>query len=338
MFPKANLRTREVGAVKVLRARWTPDASLGILVHMEPLSGRQFGLSAGDYSATIASIGASLRELTWQGRNLVVPFDADEVRPDYRGAVLAPWPNRVVDGRYQFDGLEHQLALTEPERGHALHGLAVWQDFVVVSQQPSAVALRATVSPQVGYPFRLGLVVTYSLTEQGLMISLEATNTGQGPAPFGAGIHPYLRAGSGVVNDWFLQLPAASVLAVTPDRLIPLNLHSVTELASQFDFRRQRIIADTFLDHAFTDLSADPDDMFTARLTDRAGEGVTIRWGEACHWLQVHTADRPDPGTNRIGLAVEPMTCPPDAFNSGRDLIILPAGGSTVVRWHVAGF
>jgi galactose mutarotase-like enzyme len=132
-----------------------------------------------------------------------------------------------------------------------------------------------------------------------------------------AGIHPYLRTGPGAVNDWSLQLPAASVLAVTPDRLIPLDLHSVTELTSQFDFRCQRIIAGTFLDHAFTDFSADPDDMFTACLTDGAGTGVIIRWGEACRWLQVHTADRPDPKTNRIGLAVEPMTCPPDAFNSG---------------------
>lgn len=305
---------------------------------MEPLSGRQFELSAGDYRATIASVGASLRELTWQGRHLVVPFDADEVRPDYRGAVLAPWPNRVVDGKYQFDGVEHQLALTEPERGHALHGLVVWQDFTVVSQRPGAVALGATVPPQVGYPFRLRLVVTYSLTEQGLMISLEATNTGEEPAPYGAGIHPYLCAGPGAVNDWFLELPAASVLAVTPDRLIPLDVHSVTELASQFDFRRQRIIADTFVDHAFTDFSADPEDMFTACLTDGAGKGVTMRWGAACRWVQVHTADRPDPKTNRIGLAVEPMTCPPDAFNSGRDLMILPAGGSTVVQWHVAGF
>ena len=190
---------------------------------MAPLSGRQFVLSTGDYSATIASVGASLRELTWHGRHLVVPFDADEVRPDYRGAVLAPWPNRVVNGRYQFDGVEHQLALTEPERGHALHGLVIWQDFAVVSQQPSAVALGATLTPQIGYPFRLELVVTYSLTEEGLMISLEATNTGEGPAPFGAGIHPYLCAGPGAVNDWFLQLPAASVLAVTPDRLIPVQ-------------------------------------------------------------------------------------------------------------------
>ena len=304
---------------------------------MEPLSGRQFRLSAGDYRATIASIGASLRELTWQGRHLVVPFDEDEVRPGYRGAVLAPWPNRVVDGRYQFDGVEHQLALTEPERGHALHGLVVWQDFAVVSEEPSAVTLAVTVPPQDGYPFRLELVVTYALSDQGLTISLEATNTGPRPAPFGASIHPYLCAGPGVVDDWSLQLPAASVLTVTPDRLIPREVQAVTEAASQFDFRHQRVIADTFLDHAFTDLSADPDGRLTARLIDDAGQGVVMRWGQECRWLQVHTADRPDPETSRIGLAVEPMTCPPDAFNSRRDLVILPPGEAAVVHWQIAG-
>jgi aldose 1-epimerase len=305
---------------------------------VQPLSGRQFRISAGDYTATVASVGATLRELTWQGRDLVVPFAADEVRPAYRGAVLAPWPNRVVDGKYQFDGIEHQLALTEPERGHALHGLAVWQDSVVVSQEPHAVALGVTVPPQDGYPFRLWLVVTYSLTGQGLTINLEAANTGPVPAPFGAGIHPYLCAGPGVVDDWTLSLPAASVLAVTPDRLVPVDVRPVTDHADQFDFRRPRVIADTFLDHAFTNLSAGPDGTFTAQLTDGAGGGVAITWGQECRWLQVHTADRPDPETSRIGLAVEPMTCPPDAFNSGRDLIILPAGESAVVRWQIAGF
>ena len=304
---------------------------------VDPLSGEQFELSAGDYRATIASVGASLRELTWQGRHLVVPFDAHEIRPDYRGAVLAPWPNRVVDGKYQFDGLEHQLALTEPERGDALHGLVVWQDFTPINEESSAVTLGATVPAQTGYPFRLELTVTYSLTRQGLTVSLGASNTSPRPAPFGTGIHPYLCAGPGGVNDWFLKLPAASVLAVTPDRLIPLEVHLVTESASQFDFRSQRAIGDTFLDHAFTHFSADSDGMFTARLTDAAGEGVAIRWGKDCPWLQVHTADRPDPATNRIGLAIEPMTCPPDAFNSGSDLLTLPVGGSTSVQWHLAG-
>ena len=302
---------------------------------MEPLSGRQLRLRAGDYRATIASIGASLRELTWQGRHLVVPFAEDEVRPAYRGAGLAPWPNRVVDGRYEFDGVEHQLALTEPDRGHALHGLVAWQDFAVVTVEPSTATLAATITPQDGYPFRIALIVTYALSEEGLTISLEATNTGSGSAPFGASIHPYLCAGPGVVDDWSLQLPGASVLTVTPDRLIPQEVQAVTEAPDQFDFRRVRVIENTFLDHAFTDLSPDVDGGFSARLTDRAGQGVIMRWEGDCPWLQVHTADLSPPKPSRIGLAVEPMTCPPDAFNSGRDLVVLSAGESTVVQWQI---
>ena len=305
---------------------------------MEPLSGRQVRLEAGDYRATVASIGASLRELTWQGRDLVVPFPENEVRPAYRGAFLAPWPNRVVDGTYAFDGVEHQLALTEPDRGHALHGLVAWLDFAVVDEEPSAATLTTTVPPQDGYPFRIGLAVRYALSDQGLTVSMEATNTGPAPAPFGASIHPYLCAGPGVVDEWSVQLPAASVLTVTPDRLIPREVQAVTESPDQFDFRQQRPIGDTFLDHAFTDLSPDPDGRFSARLTDSAGQGVVMRWGEECHWLQVHTADLPAPKASRIGLAVEPMTCPPDAFNSGRDLLVLPPGGTAVAEWQIAGF
>ena len=70
------------------------------------LSGTQHALRAGDYEAVISSVGASLRSLTFDGRDLTVPFDADEVRPSYRGATLAPWPNRIVDGLYTFAGVE----------------------------------------------------------------------------------------------------------------------------------------------------------------------------------------------------------------------------------------
>lgn len=85
-----------------------------------PLSGTRFDLVHGDYSASIASVGATLRTLRHGGRDLIVPFAANEVRPAYRGAILAPWPNRVVDGRYSFAGAKHQLSLTEPQRLHAL--------------------------------------------------------------------------------------------------------------------------------------------------------------------------------------------------------------------------
>ncbi|WP_022887162.1 aldose 1-epimerase family protein [Glaciibacter superstes] len=309
-----------------------------------PLSGTQFELAFGDYTATIASVGATLRRLQHRGRDLVVPFEADEVRPAYRGATLAPWPNRVVDGRYSFGSTaagsteagstEHQLALTEPARGHALHGLVGWLDFIAIGESPERVLLATTVEAQAGYPFRLQVRVEFALGADGLRTTITTRNTGTDAAPYGTGPHPYLVAGEGRVDDWTLTLPAAQVLTVTADRLIPVELTDVA--GSAFDFGAPRVIGDTFIDHAFTELERDAGGAAEVRLTAASGTGVVMRWDTACPWVQVHTADQPDAAQSRIGLAVEPMTCPPDAFNSGTDLIVLEPGELATARWTIA--
>jgi len=301
-----------------------------------PLSGNQFTLTHGDYTATIASVGASLRALQHRGRDLVVPFEADEVRPAFRGATLAPWPNRVVDGHYTFEGVEQQLALSEPDRGHALHGLVGWLDFVDIEDSPSHVLLATTVEAQAGYPYRVQVRVEYRLGDEGLRTTVSARNTGTDAAPYGAGPHPYLVAGPGHVDDWTLTLPARQVLAVTEDRLIPTGLTDVAGNDGVFDFRQPRQIENTFIDHAFTDLERDGAGIAEIRVTDASGSGVAMRWDAACPWVQVHTADRDIPELHRLGLAVEPMTCPPDAFNSGTDLIVLEPGATTSASWTIA--
>ncbi|TFD33782.1 aldose 1-epimerase family protein [Cryobacterium cryoconiti] len=303
---------------------------------LTPLSGTQFVLEASGYSASIASIGASVRSLQHYGRNLIVPFDADQVRPFFRGAILAPWPNRVVDGRYTFAGVERQLNITEPSRVHALHGLASWLNFVAVRQAADRLVLQATVEPQPGYPHRITLEVDFILDDGGLRTIVTAVNAGPDAAPFGVAPHPYLVAGEGRVNDWRLELPARLMLTVTPDRLIPLRLGDVNaEDLAAFDFRAPRTIDDTFIDHAFTGLDRDEAGEATVRVTTTAGSGVELSWGGECPWVQVHTADQPEPSTDRIGLVVEPMTCPPDAFNSGTDLKVLEAGESTSASWTI---
>ena len=301
-----------------------------------PLSGTHYGLTAGDYSATIASVGASLRTLQHNGRDLVVPFEADEIRPVYRGATLAPWPNRVIDGRYRFDGVEEQLPLTEPNRGNALHGLAVWLDFEVIEGSASHVVLVATIQAQTGYPHRVEVTVTYTLDESGLHSTVSGLNTGHDQAPWGTGPHPYLTPGSGRVDEWTLSLPASSVLTVTDDRLAPIGLADVaTEEDGSYDFRKPRLIGSTFIDHAFTDLERDEDGMTGVTVVAADGTGVGMTWANDCPWVQVHTADQPNPATSRLGLAVEPMTCPPDAFNSGTDLIVLAPGASATAGWSI---
>lgn len=293
-----------------------------------PLSGTPVSLRSGDYAAEVASVGASLRTLTVAGRDLVVPFDAEQVRPLYRGAVLVPWPNRVVDGRYAFDGAPQQLPLTEPERGHALHGLAAWTDYRIDSRSADRAVLEAEVPAQAGYPHRLRVRASYRLDGDGLHAAITATNTGPSRAPYGAAPHPYLVGGPGRVDDWALELPAERLLEVEPARLVPRDVADVA--GGPLDFRTARPIGDRFIDHAYTGLEAG-----VARVSSPTG-GVELTWDAAvAPWVQVHTADRPEAEANRVGLAVEPMTCPPDAFNSGRDLIVLEPGASSTLEWHL---
>ena len=299
-----------------------------------PRSGRQLRIAAYGYEAAIASIGATLRTLTFEERDLVVPFDADAVRPGYRGVTLAPWPNRIVDGRYSFGGAEQQLALTEPERAHALHGLLAWVEFEDRLVLDDRVVLAAVILPQTGYPFRVEVEVEYRLDAEGLQQTVTAHNVGADAAPWGTGPHPYLVAGQGSVDDWTLLLPASEVLTVTPDRLSPVAVEPVSQ-HPEWDFRSARPIGDVFIDHAFTGLTrgGGPAEV---RLTAADGHGVGMAWDERCPWVQVHTADTPAAAdTHRIGLAVEPMTCPPDAFNSGVDLVTLDPGATHAASWRI---
>lgn len=299
-----------------------------------PRSGRELRIASGGYEAVIASIGASLRVLRHEARDLIVPFGADEVRPAYRGATLAPWPNRIVDGRYTFAGVEHQLPLTEPARGHALHGLLAWAEFSDRLVREDAVVLAAIIEPSTGYPFRVEVEVEYRVDAGGLHQTVTGRNLGADAAPWGTGPHPYLVAGAGRVDDWELLLPASEVLTVTSDRLSPVAVHAVTQ-HPDWDFRAPRMIGDTFIDHAFTEL-ARTDGVAEVRLVAPSGEGVAMLWDERCPWVQVHTADNPGiDGIHRTGLAVEPMTCPPDAFNSGVDLVTLRPDAHHAASWSI---
>jgi aldose 1-epimerase len=302
-----------------------------------PLSGSALTITSAGYTAEIASVGASLRALRHEGRNLVVPYDADEVRPAFRGAVLAPWPNRVVDGTYTFGAgdIEHELALTEPKRHHALHGLVAWTDFRTVRHEPDRAALGTTIAAQSGYPFRVEVLVEYRVDAEGLHTTVTGTNTGPDAAPWGTGPHPYLVAGEGRVDDWTLTLPAAEVLEVTPDRLVPTGLASVHD---EFDLRSATRIGDRFIDHAYTGFDRDADGVATIVLTDDDGRGTRVSFGPECPWVQVHTADHVVPEYHRVGLAVEPMTCAPDAFNAGADagLVVLEPGASHAASWTIA--
>ncbi|AZI58488.1 galactose mutarotase [Nakamurella antarctica] len=291
----------------------------------------EYDLAGFGYEAKISPIGATVRELTYQGRDLIVSFDPAQIRPLYRGALVAPWPNRIADGKYSLAGTDYQLAINEVDRHHALHGLICWEQLEVVDVGAAKLTLRHHLVPQEGYPFPLRIDVSFELTAQGLVTSVDATNTGTAAAPYGVCPHPYLVAGSESLDEWTLSMPADSRVEVD-DVLIPIGHADVADVDS--DYRQGAQIGSRKIDHAFTGLSASDDGRFRVRVTS-GGSGVEMSWGAWGSWVQIHTADRPEAHNNRVGLAVEPMSCAPNAFNE-QGFALLEPGLTHHAEWTIA--
>ena len=301
-----------------------------------PLSGVAYPIARGDYRASIAGVGGGLRALSFGQRPLVHDYPPDELRPAMSGALLVPWPNRIADARYSFAGEHHELIVNEPATRTASHGLLAWHDFVPIEQTASSVVLGAVLAPQPGYPWRLRAEATYALEDDGLHQWLTVTNESGSAAPVGLGSHPYLVAGppvDGAVAGWTLTLPADEVL-LTDERSLPTRLVPVSAAAGgAYDFRAGRHIASTAVNHAFTALRRSAGGLAAARLLSDDGTGVELAWDG--DWVQVYTADEPSKGRRRYAVAIEPMTCPPDAFTSGVDVRVVQPGGSTTMTWVI---
>lgn len=320
------------------------DSSTAARTNARAASGRQVRISGGGYTAEIASVGATLRSLSHRGRPLTATFGADEVRPASLGAGLLPWPNRIAGGAYEFAGRSEQLPITEPERGNAIHGLASWLDWDVVGLAADRVELSTRIAAQPGYPHSLEVTTQFRLGDGGLQWSITARNAGSTPAPYGVATHPYLRLPTGRADHWRLQVPAHEVLDVDEDTKLPRRLHAVAEFAdAAFDFTSARRIGPQRIDHALTGIEADGKvarvELIGPETADPAEvSGVSLSWDpQALPWVQIFTADVPDlPELDRRAVAVEAMTCPPDAFNSGTDLLVLDPGEAHEAMWTIA--
>jgi aldose 1-epimerase len=298
-----------------------------------PLTGSQYQIAAGEYRATVTELGAGLRQLTRSGRPVITGYEPDELPPGAAGQLLAPWPNRVDHGQYVFAGAQHQLDLSEPGQANAIHGLTRWASWAPVDHQGDRVVLAHSLLGRPGYPFCLRIEAGYRLDPaDGLKVTITVRNEGSGPAPYGTGSHPYLTAQTPRVDDCSLILPAGRWLPAGA-RDIPCGpAEDVT--GGPFDFRRQRRIGGTSINHAFTALERDGSGRAWAWLS--AGRTEVGLWaGDGYHWLQVFTGDTLPEGHRRRALAIEPMTCPPNALATGEDLLVLDPGGSASHSWGI---
>jgi aldose 1-epimerase len=296
-------------------------------------SGVQYDIGHGRHHVVVTETGATMRSYTVDGTAVLDGFEADDLCDSGRGQVLAPWPNRLGDGRYAYEGRAAQAALDEPDRHNAIHGLVRWLPWHVVSRAQNVLSLGCTLQPQPGYPWRLSLVIEYRLGRDGLTVASSVTNLDRMPAPFGIGFHPYLTL-STPIDATALVIPARRRL-VSDERGLPTGNSSVA--GSDLDFTTRRWIGPTVLDTAFTDLKRDPDGMSRVELDDTVGgRGVTLWMDQQFGYVMVFTGDTLEPVTRRRNsIAVEPMTCPPDALRSGVDLIRLEPGASWAGRWGI---
>jgi aldose 1-epimerase len=223
-------------------------------------SGRQFEISAGDQHATIVEVGGGIRSYRAGDRDVLQPYPPGKMCDGAHGAPLIPWPNRLADGRYRFQGTDHQVALTEPDKHNAIHGFLRWRPWQPIEQHPDRIVMAATLFPLTGYPFALDVQIGYRLRDTGLSVTTTATNVGDQPCPYGCGQHPYLSPGEGLIDDATLHLDAGT---------------------------------------------------------------------------RILTGDTLAPDRRRRGMGIEPMTCPPDAFQSGEQVIRLAPGESASATWGV---
>ena len=302
-----------------------------------PPSGEQFELRCGVQQAVVTEVGATLRHYSLDGECLIDGFDVDEMASGGRGQVLAPWPNRLGNGRYTFEGQAERVPLNEPARANAIHGLVRWLSWTPVTHSTEAVRLRCVLAPQPAYQWRLALEIEYRLGETGLSVEATASNLAASRAPFGIGFHPYLTVGTTTVDDAVLSVPGRRRLLVD-DHGLPVGDAAVA--GTPFDFTQPRPIGAAVLDTAFTDLAATGDGRGGAVLSDAAGRRrVTLWMGPDFRYLMVFTGDTLEPhDRRRRAVAMEPMTCPPDALRSGRDLIALDPGAEWSGTWGLDPF
>lgn len=283
-------------------------------------------LRRGDVTAQIAQVGASLRSLRIGDVDLIAPYPLDQPTPACSGVVLVPWPNRVRDGRWDDEGAPRQLAITEPALHNASHGLLRFASYDIQSTDDAAI-LRAAIVPQTGYPYLLDTSVSYDLDEHGVEVTHTITNRSATAAPVALGTHPFPTIGDVDPHDLVLRVPASTSFTVD-DRLLPTGTAPVDAA-----LREGVRLGDVTFDTGFADLARDDDGRVRSSLTAPDGRRVTLWQGEGFDYVQVFTTNA-YPGQS-LAVAIEPMTAPAEAFNSGLGLRRLAPGETWTLHWGI---
>jgi aldose 1-epimerase len=301
---------------------------------MRAPTGEQFVLNRstpfGPAEAVITEVAASIRTLRINGIDITQPYAEYSTPPSGCGIVLVPWPNRIPDGVWELDGVKQQLDITEPDKNNAIHGLLRYTPYRLISRTDDSVTLGATVFPQHGYPFLLETSVEYQLTDDGMTVTHRIVNDSEAPAPAAIGTHPFFQIGDVPTEELTVTVHASTRFPVDSR----LNVSAEVPVDGKYDLRGGVRIADLDLDDAYGDVA--PVDRVTAVLTAPDGRTVSLWQDENFPYVQVFTTRIFPRGTEKVtAIAIEPMTAPANAFNTGQSLEWINPGEAFQASWGV---
>jgi aldose 1-epimerase len=233
--------------------------------------------------------------------------------------VLVPFPSRIKNASYRFNGETHALEANDKEGPNAIHGFLRGANWQHEQLSPSTVkfAYRLKENEFKGYPFALEVELTYRLDRFGLTTEFSIHNSGSKTAPVGIGFHPYFLADASKIDEAHAKIPATRYLEF--QNLVPTGKILSTE-GSPLDFQKSRVIGQTKFNQCFTELTRDSQGLAWAELTNpRTGFQVKVWMDESFPFLVVYSGDAIGDADARRSLAIEPMTCATDAFNHEND-------------------
>lgn len=288
----------------------------------------EYEIVAGRYRSTIGRRGATLLSLEYGSSPLIDPVGADELSPGAHGQIMAPWPNRLRDGIWTWEGTRHVLPVDEPIRGHsASHGLARWHYWEMVRHLADQVILRFELAPRPGYPFPITFECIYRLSEHGLEVTISACNVGDYPAPVALGAHPYLMPDC-PLEAATLTMPSSQTLSFKEDG----SMRPLEPVTANIDLRHGKSLNGLVLNHTFGGLDRVDGHVFCEL---RGSGGTTLLWaGSSCTWIQVYTGDGLPAERARRSIAIEPMTACPQALATGNASILQP-DESLTLTWGI---
>ena len=305
--------------------------------NLSPRTGQQYSIACGDWKAVVTELGGTLRKLTYRGRNVIVPLGPDDPVTCCQGQMLIPFPNRIEAGTYTFEGVTYELPIDEHERNNAIHGYGYRSFWKLEALTETSVTQSWRVPYLLGYPFDVTVTATHELTDEGMTVTISATNNGDINAPWAVALHPWLDNGFNGYGDeidghnaqCILQVPAKTHVTVN-ENLIPTGTEPVD--GTKYDLRKPTLLTNQPFDDAWTDVEHDEDGKTTATFTRPDGLTITVGGDETITSFQVCTGTGFPAEKHPAGTAVEPQTAYANAFNTGNELITIKPGETSTTK------